>query len=77
MSLKFVIKKQLLDESQINLIRMYKTFLVPINSYVEEYTAGFKFYIDPNTNVENIVLFFKGFGIYVIYADFFDEIWEY
>lgn len=75
--LKFIIKKQALTETQITLIRMYKAFLIPPESYVEEYQQGFKFYYVNNTNVNNIIEFFRGYGIYTISQEFFNEEWTY
>jgi len=74
---RFAIKKQALVDDQITLIRMYKTFLIPEDSYVEEYNHGFKFYFDELLNINNIIEFFKGYNINVIFAEFFEEEWYY
>ena len=73
----FVIKKLTLNEEQITLIRMYKAFLIPVDSYVEEYQQGFKFYFEESVNVNNIIDFFSGYKIYTIDKDFFEEEWYY
>jgi len=71
-----VIKKEMLNDDQIKLIRAYKDILIPAGSYVEEYTAGFKFYIE-DSDRDKISEFFKVFGIFTIDAAFFNEEWTY